>query len=293
MSVTVNRKILFRLLDELLARRAGNLFPYTKKDAVIPQTIIPDDLRKDKRVLACFYFYACIYMRGGIESVQAFNALIRMWRKHPYMFDPLEAQWLEQRKVKALLKRYIGWDSEAASITWLENSRRLVQYWRGDPLMLIKGLRSYDEALRRIRNKTSKIDQRQAGTDGAGFRGFQPKMVSMLLYFYDWEGWLEKRFYYPPPADFHNFRLGFNQGAIVLSVWVETVRVSEKISILWRNATMDYLRARKADPVVVADAIWLFSLVMCGNSPLNRTTKTNGSGMFAAKDLPHTMTLEA
>ena len=57
---------------------------------------------------------------------------------------------------------------------------------------------------------------------------------------------------------------------------------------------MDYIVKRKADPVKVADALWLFSLVMCGNSPLTATQPTeaelkarNGSGMFEADDLPH------
>jgi hypothetical protein len=36
---------------------------------------------------------------------------------------------------------------------------------------------------------------------------------------------------------------------------------------------MAYLKARNADPVKVADAIWLYSLVMCGNSPATITAE--------------------
>jgi hypothetical protein len=52
---------------------------------------------------------------------------------------------------------------------------------------------------------------------------------------------------------------------------------------------MEYLVERNADPIEVADAIWLFSLVLCGNSPLttSREPKTNGSGMFSIEELSH------
>jgi hypothetical protein len=272
MYVTTNKKVVFALLDTLVERWQAKKFPYNRKDATIPQTLIPEEIRKDQFLLACFYFYACIYMRGGIESGQAFRALIRMWRDDPHLFEPAHAQWYKPEAVATVLKKYVGWDSKNAGINWVENSRRLMQYWSGDPHNLIKGLRTYDEALRRIRNKLRKREQREAGYDGLGFRGFQPKMVSMLLYFYDWEGWLKPRFLYPTPADFHNFRLGLNQGGIVVEFEEgdAQLRSSEKISGPWRAVVMEYLRARKADPVEVADAIWLFSLVLCGSSPLNQ-----------------------
>ncbi len=46
---------------------------------------------------------------------------------------------------------------------------------------------------------------------------------------------------------------------------------------------MEYIKSRKADPVEVADAIWLFSLVMCGNSPANVTIQT-GAEKKAAEE---------
>lgn len=297
MKATVGRNVLFPVLDTLLERWRAKKFPYDKKDAIIPQNVIPDDLRKDKTALAIFYFYICIYMRGGIESLQAFNAMLRMRKDHPYLFDPFLAQWLRPKDVQPILKEYVGWDSKAASINWVSNSRHLVEHWGGNPLNLIKGLRSYDEALRRMRNKgkSKEAIKKAGGPKYAGFRGFQPKMVSMLLYFYDWEGWLEVPFLYPAPADFHNFRIGLNQGAIrITHANGKPIRASETISRPWRDAVMAYLRSRKATPVEVADAIWLFSLVMCGNSPLTMTMEieTNGSGMFDADALQHDLKSE-
>jgi hypothetical protein len=210
--------------------------------------------------------------------MQAFNALIEMWQKYPRLFDPVEAAWWRPEEVQKVLKTHIGWDSKSASISWVENSRRLMRNWGGNPLNLIKGLRNYDEALRRIKNKTTKKELREAEKfekNGEGFRGSQPKMVSMLLYFYDWEEWLRPRFNYPSPADFHNFRIGLAFGAIFVELEKgERLSASEKLSAPWRYAIMEYLKARKADPVEVSDAIWLFSLVMCGNSPLTKTKET-------------------
>ena len=287
MLVTVNHKIAFELFDALLERwkATPKRFPYDQKDAILPQAHLPNELRRDRRALACFYFY--VYMRGGIESLQAFRTLARMWSERPELFDPHVAQWLSHAQMEDTLRGYMGWDAKMASINWVENSRRLVKNWGGNPLNLLVGLRSYTEAERRIRNKRTKRDVRAAGTGGEGFYGFQRKMVSMLLYFYDWEGWLEKRFLYPSPADFHNFRLGLSQGAIVVSPAQSVLRTSEKLSAPWRAAVMAYLRLRRADPVEVADALWLFSLVMCGNSPLTVTKVGNGAGLFAQEDLPH------
>lgn len=51
----------------------------------------------------------------------------------------------------------------------------------------------------------------------------------------------------------------------------EALRISEKLSAPWRQAVMEYLEVRGADPIEVADALWRYSLVMCGNSPANVT----------------------
>ncbi len=269
MQVHTDKKAGYAMIDKLVYLHQNKRYPFNRRDAVIPQKIIPPELRQDTYTLACFYFYICIYMRGGIESLQTFNAIIKMWREHPDLFNPIRAQMLAPEYVQTLLKTYIGWDSGAASINWVTNSVRLVKNWNGNPLNLLKNLHSYEQALKRIRNKLTKRDVRQAGPGHEGFRGFQPKMVSMLIYFYDWEGWLEKRFLYPSPADFHNFRLAIANGALMVSLRAgEHLRSSEKLSAPWRKLVMNYLKDRGADPLVVADALWLYSLVLCGNSPV-------------------------
>jgi len=283
MRVKVNRNAVVELLDVLLARwrTTPRQYPFNRKDAILPQTTLPANLRENKRVLACFYFYACVYMRGGIESLQAFAALVRIWKKYPHLFEPAYAAMLPPDYVQSILKEYIGWDSRAASRYWVENSRRLMQHWSGNPLLLVSGARSYNEALRRVKNKRTKRELKEVGLKNGGFLGFQPKMVSMLVYFYDWEGWLKPRFLYPAPADFHNFRLALaTEAMIVEGLEDNIIRTSEKISRPWREAVMSYLKARKADPIEVADVLWLFSLLMCGYSPATTTKEINGGGLL-------------
>lgn len=273
MKIIVDQERVDWLITELLSRwhKSPKEFPFDREDAVIPQTIIPMGLRDDKRSLAYFYFYLCIYMRGGIESLQAFRALLNMRESHEYLFDPVSVQLMEESTVERLLRKYIGWDAKNAAKNWVINSRRLVSTWGADPRNLVGGVTTYEEALRRIRAKTTKRERNVAGEDGLGFRGFQYKMVSMLLYFFDWERMLQPRFLYPSPADFHNFRMALVSNSIRIEGDSTRLRSGEVLARPWRDAVMKYLSKTGADPVSVADVLWLYSLVMCGNSPVTHT----------------------
>lgn len=288
--VTADRKRAFALIDTLLPRWQRRQFPFNQPGVMVPQELIPKEVRDNPEEVGRFYFFVCIYMRGGIRSDQAFRAILKMRDDHPHLFDPFAAAWEEPASVQHILKQYIGWDSETASKNWVLNARHLETSWGGSVIKLFKGIRSYEEALHRLRNKTRKKDQ-LLGPQSMGFRGFQEKMVSMLVYFMDWNGLLSTRFAYPTPADFHNFRLAFAHGALKVSVDKTRVSSGSEIAGAWREITLAYIRRRKANPVEVADALWLFSLLLCGRSPLTETTgvekEKNGSGMFALHMLPH------
>lgn len=293
MNILIDHRAANQLFDTLVALWKKKEFPFTLSRAVIPQTIIPQSLRGDKKLLANFYFYTCIYMRGGIESIQAFKALLEVYKAEPELFDPVYAGWRSPKDVEAILRKYIGWDSKQAALTWIENSRRLRDFWEGSAINLFKGMTSYDEALRRLRNKRTKKDAVNAGRDGLGFYGFQPKMVSMLVYFWDWEGLFKKRFIYPSPADFHNFRLAIACGVMQFDPQPESIRATEKISAPWREVVMKYLAETKTDPVELADALWLYSLSLCGESPVNMwgsPKKTTKQKEFREISMPHMIT---
>jgi len=270
-------------------------FPYDQKGAIIPQNVIPAWLRADKEFLIDFYFYICLYMRGGIESLQAFKAMIQLASDKPELFDAFYAQHVTQAELQPILAEYVGWDSKAVAKYWIENSKRLVRNWSGRASNIFRGLKDYPEALRRIKNKRTKAEWRKAckvDDRGEGFKGYQPKMVSMFIYFPDWEGLLETQFIYPTPSDFHNFRFGLALRVMVLHPEPENLRSTERISSPWRDLTVRYLEARKGrvSPVELADAIWLFSLVLCGNSPLtdyHERKDTIGNNLFGEEGLVH------
>ena len=71
MKVNVDHALVFKLLDTLLPRwkAVPKQYPYNHKDAIIPQTIVPADLRADKETLASFYFFACTVAIHGKRNL--------------------------------------------------------------------------------------------------------------------------------------------------------------------------------------------------------------------------------
>lgn len=272
MQVILDRQKAAELVDTLIELRRKNQFPYDSLRATLPQNMIPEEIRKDTELLARFYFFVCLYMRGGIESHTAFKQLIRVWREHPELFDAKEVSQTPERRIYSILKRFVGWDAKNASIFWKRNAALLATNWNGSARHIVRSITSYEEAVRIIANSKGRLSSLDAKE--LGFWGFQHKMVSMLLYFFDCEGWLETGFNYPSPADFHHYRIFL--ATKVLRVVTEDgrpIRYSEKISKKIRPMLVWYQKSRNVTPIELADALWLFSLLLCGNSPATATAE--------------------
>ncbi len=274
MEVIVNRRRFTYIVDALLERKRADIFPYNVKGVSVPQLLIPDELRENARVLALFYFFVCIYMRGGIKSHTAFKQLIKLWKDYPHYFEPAEVIKIPTEDVQEMLKKYVGWDSKVAGRFWKVNAKRMDLHWGSNPFEIIKGTRSYDEAVRRIANndkKSKKERNNSLDLKNQGFIGFQHKMASMLLYFYDWEGWITS-FLYPSPADFHHYRIFIaNEAISILDPTNGCIRYHNKISESIRTELMHYMKTHNTTPVELGDAIWLYSLAVCGESPATVT----------------------
>ncbi|MBI4120836.1 MAG: hypothetical protein HY457_01085 [Parcubacteria group bacterium] len=288
MEVVVNKRRANHLLDVLVGRYKEKLFPFNLPNAYVPQELIPPTIRNDALTLGRFLFFVCTYMRGGIESHTAFRQLVRMWEAHPELFVPKEAMTMSVDLVTQILREYIGWDADNAGRFWRMNAERLHRAWGGDPRELVRNLHFYDEAIRRIIYKPS-VGKSIASLDPKedGFIGFQHKMASLLIYFYDWEGWLEPRFLYPSPADFHHYRLFIANEAVVVKMDEgREIRYHEKISSVIRDLTLEYLERTGTDPIHLSDAIWLYSLLLCGESPATvvRGTQKEPLPLFAEGD---------
>lgn len=274
MKVELDYGRLCEVVDRLLALKRGNIYPFNRTDAVVPQTLVPDELRRDKEALALFYFFICTHMRGGITSATVFRQYLRMKAAFPWMFQPKEVIKREPEEIPRVIKGFVGWDSKAAGTFWWHNSRLLASGWDGSALAIIKATRNYDDATRFYKNRRKKGDKVvDIDTRNLGFWGHQPKMVSMQVYFADWERLYKKRFPYPGPVDWHNIRI-----FVTLCVLIVTkedgeppLRFNEELVRPLREGLMRYIKERKADPIEVADVNWLFSLLMCGESPLTQT----------------------
>lgn len=274
MKVELNYDRLCEVVDRLLELKKKNTYPFNREDAVVPQTLVPDELRADKEALALFYFYICTHMRGGITSATVFRQYLRMRKAFPWMFQPKEVIKRSEAEVQRTIKRFVGWDSKTAGTFWWRNSQLLVANWGGSALEIIKQTRNYEDATRFYRNRLKKGEKiRDIDSRNLGFWGHQPKMVSMQVYFADWERLYKKRFPYPGPVDWHNIRIFITLSALIIirKEGDTPLRFSETLVRPLREGLMQYIKSRKKDPILVADVNWLFSLLMCGQSPLTQT----------------------
>ena len=277
----------FALYGALLWRLRNGIFPFTPDKTVVPQMFIPERLRRDTRKLMLFYFFVCVYMRGSIQSITVFKQLIKMWEDFPELFEPACIVLMPEDILRAIITLYVGWDKENSPRIWKENAHQLLEEWEGDARNLIGGLASYEEALARIRNKRGKKHVRKH----RGFKGFREKMVSLFLYFCDWEGLLQPRFIYPSAVDIHHLRLHLSTGILVVFGKRKKLKYTETLLAPVRETLVAYLRKTRCDPIELADALWLYSILMCGESPVTTTKfmpqyQRDKPGKIAEEDRP-------
>ena len=261
-------------------------YPFDR--AVLPQQLIPPSIRGDKLTLALFYFYACLLMRGGIESETAFRQLFKIHERFPDLFVPEKAQHVSHSDLVGVVGEHIGWDKKAISAFWIENSKRLVEAWGGNPLTVFRGVTTYEEAVNRTRNKKRKGDPPPSDLFfHAGFVGFQHKMTSMLLYFFEYEGLLPTNFHYPPPVDFHHCRLFLAHRILVVKGGNPGyVRYEERITSPIRSFLSWYIKNHDATTLELSDTLWLYSKLMCGEAPGNTTKSPKKAGVNSPGETP-------
>lgn len=283
MEITLDRKRGREVLGNLLAHARAGTLPY-RIEEYLPQRRVPQEILADKVTCALFFFYVCHYMRGGIKSETAIVALVEVWREHPDLFIPHRAAALPSEVIGECLKRHVGgWDIAAVQEFWKENSHRLAKLWQGNPLLLFRGVRNYEELAQRIKNnprpkapKRIRIDGKvnTKGGEWPGFLGFQYKMTSMLVYFYVAMGLVEISF--PPPVDFHHLRIFLAHEILVVRGNKTALRYGERLQKPIRSFLTKYSRKSGATDKEIADLLWTYSLVMCATAPGNIVVEERG-----------------
>lgn len=244
--------------------------PYNKPEAELPQAEknLPKELERGSREHALFLFAACYWMRGGIKSDTAVRQLTKLYEMRKDVFLP-DSSVTAAELVPMLDSVGLGFNAKEIASSWKRNMSRIAQDWNGDPRTLFAGIKTYEEACARIQNKK-----------GTGFLGFQEKMVSMLTYFYMDAGIVD-RWNFPIPVDFHVLRTVFSHEIIVVptdeanSNGFYTRTVLAAVRELFHSYCVDH----QVDPLLLCEAVWLYSGTMCNQHPGNQSRvpkKRNG-----------------
>lgn len=257
---------------ELLAAFRAKDYPYGEAWA-LPQSFVTDAVKDDPLVHGRFLFYACHYMRGSIKSDYAVKQLVRAWEECPHLFDPFVAQDPKRfSELDALLARLLMYKHEEIARFWQENSRRLALHWKGDPRRIFDGVESANDMYKRVTNKRIRGTRPDVEEHPEwGFVGFQEKMASMLAYFL-MDAKLVADFSASPPVDFHLLRIMLATGVLVVSGERTKKLRYEHLTPYGIEVLETYGRTHELSLVVLGNALWMLSVVLCSRAPGNIST---------------------
>lgn len=256
-----------QVLGALLAAYRRKSYPYNC--ARVPQdpSHLPLTMPSGGVEEATFWWTSCYYMRGGMKSNDAIVMLGVLYDAHPELFDPAVAAGLDPIILAETLRRYrLGYRYTQIAGFWIENARRMMERWEGDPRKILSGVTDYEECLIRIQNDGK----------GGGFLGFQEKMVSMVMYYFMHQG-LTPFFVFPLPVDLHVLRVSIANRLIRFPDLESggNMYVPETLRTM-RDLYVRYSVENDVSPLEVCSAVWLLSMQLCGMTPGNVTLEPEG-----------------
>jgi hypothetical protein len=275
MRIIENKRRKDAVIGRIIQTLQRGEFPFNLEKAQPPQrpeNLPPGGFASD-RDKACFFFFLCFWMAGGIISDHAVRALSKLYGKAPWLFDPYQAQHADPSELEALLVSVgLTFKSQFVKDWWPENSRRLIATADGDPRRLYDGVATFEDACARIRNR--KIKTKTMSPGGApGFFGFQEKMVSMLTYYLMDAGFISA-FNFPPPIDFHFLRILVSHEILRVEPRDTKNLYTPELLAKARTVLLDYSREHNIDPLLLSNAVWGFGRAMCDEHAGNGTSKS-------------------
>ena len=225
---------------------------------------------------ALFWFYACHYMRGAINSTMAIRKLSHMRKEEPSLFIPEQAMGMDKETLEKYLRNRINYHSRQIANFWVENSRLLVEHFEGDPRAIYNGKDDYRTIADIIANKRVRVGKKSMN-GFAGFHGFQRKMSGMLTYFLLDQG-LIREAKFDMAIDFHIIRvLVANQ---VLVAKNRSFRYTDTVQVAALDALAHFHKKHpEYSQLTVCDAVWLLSSTLCNKSPWNKGFDITGEKM--------------
>lgn len=261
------------VLTTLLATYDQKLWPYNLDSTRVPQDPrhmprrpefirTPEERTDDDTLkLALFWFHDCYYMRGVNDSNDMTINLAELYENHPELFDPHSSQHLEPSFVESVLLDYhLPVQHKQISEFWVENAKRLVERYDGDPRKVFDDFGTYEELVRRTRNDFK----------GNGFQGFQKKMTSMLGYFYMINDIVPYQ-NIPLPVDFHVMRTSIETEMVSFPGFEGTIDF-ERVTDFLRHMYYDFADHHSISQLDLCDVVWLYSREACVQSPSNSQT---------------------
>jgi len=271
----------FKILDHGWQKQTGVF-----KDIVLPQDRWP--LPKDPLELALFFFYAALFMRGGVISEDPFRWLYFLRQEFPGFFNPEKVSQelspisirdgfedITQRVLNGTARTYTEFGPMAYKMTqhsqaWHVNSLYLVKFWGGNPLNIFRGVKNFEEAFERI-------DQRR--NKNGGLKGMRRKIFSLLTIWLQEKG-LIPDFPCPLPIDFHASRIILATKILVLEnlepfIPLEkhpqalagklVIRVREEMVNQIAKWSQEFLREQRITHLHINPALWVLSRDLCAN----------------------------
>lgn len=276
MKIKINKKKAKIVFDLALSALKSKRYPFENILTPGEAVTLPETLETGTPVHGRFLFLACLYMRGGIKSDQAFTALAQFFKAFPEFFSVTFFNEKESEKRLLLetslrensLAYHAGW----VASSWIHNLRKLEAYWENDPAKLFDGVKKYEEVCKRLMYPSP---DKKTLENPYGFCGFREKMVSMLLYFLMLNGLVEE-FIFPVPVDIQVLRLLLSNRLLVAHdsngrEITEGILNPELLRPHGRKLTYEYCRDEGVSPLRLSDALWWLGRTACPKNPGNRT----------------------
>lgn len=267
LNIIVDKERAYPILDTLLNAYVQNQPPYNLDRVRLPHDPrhMPKTLERGTVDHAMFLFNVCYYMRGGIKSNDAMKRMATVYDDYPQLFNCEFAKDFSETDLQTILKEHgLGFQGTVAK-QWVENSRRMLERFEGDPRNIFSDVTDYDQSLELVQN-----DRR-----GKGFVGFQEKMTSMIIYYLMDEELIEP-FNFPIPIDLHVMRVSIANQLVTFTqsgnpVPYGTNLFSKELPAALRDLYLQYAEERQVNPLRLCDAVWLLSESSCGKHPGNVT----------------------
>jgi hypothetical protein len=279
----------------MLERYRKREHPFIDYESDLPQNMVLPEVKADPLRFALHLFFACHYMRGTMISSLAFKLLNDMQLRDPWLFELEVVSHTGHDVLVETLGRYVPWQKEQIAKLWLINAQILLQYWKGDPRQIFRGVKTKEELYRRVMGKKyreyEEVDgkRRPLKARYPGFGGFREKMTSMLAYFLSASN-LVPLSKVSAPVDFHHLRIYLATKMIVTDIDLVRYEDINQVGI----ELAEWLQKRfRLTQVEYGDVVWLWSLRSCRASPHNASEKVELEGRRRVKRVvPVTWTKE-